>query len=251
MSKLKCLVVDIETAPMTAYIWNLKDQYVDMKQLKTDWHVMAWGAKWLGDPPEKLIYRDQRNARRLENDKPLLQELWKLMNEADIIITMNGQAFDCPKLNARFMFHGMKPPKPYRHLDVYRIVKKVAAFTSNSLAYLTDKMCVKHKKITHGLFPGLSLWTECMKGNRQAWEEMRHYNIQDVLSTEEFYMKIRAWAPESMPRPYEAEKVSTLCKTCGEKGRMQRRGVALKSKFKYQRWQCQTCGGWATGDRVR
>lgn len=251
MSKLRVLVLDIETAPMTAYIWALKDQYVDMKQIKTDWFILAWGAKWLGDSPSKLIYRDQRNAKRMENDGPMLRELWYLINKADVIITMNGQSFDGPKLNARFMLNGFKPPKPYRHLDVYRLVKRVAAFTSHSLDYLTHRFCVKYKKLSHGAFPGLSLWIQCLARNPKAWTEMKKYNIHDVLSTEEFYMKVRAWAPESMPGTFTAEKVSALCKVCGEAGRMTRQGHSIKGKMKYQQWQCQTCGKWATGDKVK
>lgn len=251
MSNLRVLVFDIETAPMTAYIWGLKDQYVGVKQLKTDWYVLAWGAKWLGDPESKVIYRDQRNARPIENDKAILTELWKLLNEADIVITQNGERFDAPKLNARFIFHGMKPPKPYKHLDTFKLVRRVAAFTSNGLDYLSQKLCTKYKKLHHSQFPGLSLWIECIAGNKKAWEEMKRYNIHDVLSTEEFYMKIRAWAPESMPTPFLADKVFTLCKTCGEKGHMQKRGWGINAKFKYQKWQCRTCGKWATGDRIK
>jgi DNA polymerase elongation subunit (family B) len=251
MSNLRVLVFDIETAPMTAYIWGLKDQYIDVKQLKTDWYVLAWGAKWLGDPPSKLIYRDQRNTIPLEDDHAIIKELWQLLNEADIVITQNGERFDAPKLNARFILHGMKPPKPYKHIDTYKLVRKVAAFTSNGLDYLTHKLCTKYKKLSHRKFPGLTIWKECLAGNKQAWNEMKLYNTHDVLSTEEFYMKIRAWAPESMPTPFVTDKVSALCKTCGEKGRMTKEGTSIKNKFRYQRWQCQMCGKWATGDRIK
>ena len=251
MTELRTLVLDIETAPMTAYIWGLKDQYVDVKQIKTDWYIIAWGAKWLGEPASAIIYRDQRRAKPTENDKAILAELWHLLDEADVVITQNGEKFDCPKLNARFMLHGMKPPKPYRHIDTYKLVKKVAAFTSNGLDYLTQKFCVKYKKLSHKKFPGLSLWTECIAGNKKAWEEMKLYNTHDVLSTEEFYLKVRAWAPESMATPFIGDKVDAQCRTCGENGKMQRRGMAVKNRFRYQRWQCMVCGKWATGERVK
>jgi DNA polymerase elongation subunit (family B) len=251
MSDLRVLVLDIELAPMTAYIWSLKDQYVGVKQLKTDWYVIAWGAKWLGEPASKVIYRDQQHAKKIEDDKSILKELWDLLNEADVVITQNGEKFDGPKLNARFILNDMRPPKPYKHLDTYKLVRKVAAFTSNGLEYLTHKLCTKYRKLSHQHFPGLSLWIECIAGNKKAWAEMREYNVHDVLSTEELYMKIRAWAPESMPTPYISDKSGASCKVCGDSGRMQRRGFAVKNKFKYQRWQCQECGGWATGDRIK
>ena len=250
MSELKVLVFDIETAPMTAYVWSLKEQYINVKQLKTDWYVIAVGAKWLNDPASKVMYWDMR-GKKAGDDKALLREVWKLLDEADVVITQNGEKFDSPKLNARFMLNGMRPPAPYRHIDTYRLVRRVAAFTSNGLDYLTQKFCTKYKKLSHRAFPGLSLWTECIAGNKKAWAAMKEYNIHDVLSTEEFYLKIRAWAPETMATPFISEKPGVLCKVCGEKGRMERRGFAVKNKFKYQRFQCQTCGHWMQGERVK
>lgn len=251
MAKLKVLVLDIETAPMTVYVWQLKDQYVDLKQLKTDWYIIAWGAKWLGDPPSKVIYRSQEHSRDPENDRAILKELWKLLDEADVILTQNGAKFDMPKINARLMFHGFKPPKPYKQCDIYKELKKVASFTSHSLEYITHRICTKYKKLTDRKFTGLSLWTGCMRGVKAAWVEMRRYNIHDVLSLEEKYLKLRQWLPESATTSYFVDRPSTQCKVCGEKGHMIRRGVAIKNKYKYQRWQCQTCGGWVTGDRIK
>lgn len=210
---------------------------------------MAWSAKWLGEHASAIKYYDQRNL-KVGNDLPILKPLWRLLNKADIVLTQNGKAFDAKKINARFMLHGMKPPRPYKHLDTYLIAKRAASFTSHSLEYLSERFCTKYKKLSHSKFPGLSLWRECLKGNKAAWDEMRRYNIHDVLATEEFYDKIKAWAPESAPKPFPRAKGSMTCETCGAKGRMQRRGTATKQKFKYQRWQCQTCGDWATGGRV-
>lgn len=249
--KLKVLVLDIETAPMTVYVWQLKDQYVDLKQLKTDWYIIAWGAKWLGDPPSKMIYRSQQNSRDPEDDRAILKELWHLINEADVILTQNGAKFDMPKINARFILHGFKPPKPYKQCDIYRELRKVASFTSHSLEYITHRVCKRYKKLTDRKFVGLSLWKACMNGVKAAWVEMRKYNIHDVLSLEEKYMNLRAWLPESANTSYFVEKAATQCKVCGEKGHMVKRGVAVKNKFRYQRYQCMTCGGWATGDRVK
>lgn len=250
MTTQKVLVVDIETSPLLVYVWNLKDQFVGLNQMVQDWHIMAWSAKWLGEPASSIMYYDQRNL-KVGNDLPILRPLWKLLNEADIVLTQNGKSFDSKKINARFMLLGMKPPRPYKHLDTYLIAKNAAAFTSHSLEYLSEQFCTKYKKLSHSKFPGLSLWRECLKGNRKAWNEMREYNIHDVLATEEFYEKIKAWAPESAPKPFRSDKISVLCGTCGELGRMIKRGMLVKIKAKYQRWQCQECGGWATGDKVR
>lgn len=250
MADQRVLVLDIETSPLLVYVWNLKDQYVGLNQMVQDWHIMAWSAKWLGEPASNIQYYDQRNL-KVGTDLPILKPLWRLLNRADIVLTQNGKAFDAKKINARFMLHGMKPPRPYKHLDTYLIAKKAASFTSHSLEYLSERFCTKYKKLSHGKFPGLSLWRECLQGNKKAWDEMKLYNIHDVLATEEFYEKIKAWAPESAPKPFPRSKGSMACETCGDGGRMIRRGIAVKTSFKYQRWQCQTCGKWATGDRIK
>ncbi len=200
MLNQKVLVLDIETAPLLVYVWNLKDQYVGLNQLAQDSHIMAWSAKWLGEPASKIQYYDQRNLKP-GNDLPILKPLWKLLDEADIVITQNGKAFDVKKINARFMLHGLEAPSMYKHLDTYLVARRVASFTSHSLEYLSDRFCIKYKKLSHGEFPGLSLWVECLKGNKKAWDAMKEYNIHDVLATEELYKKLEGWVPKTMPNP--------------------------------------------------
>ncbi len=250
MIQPKVLVLDIETAPMLAYVWGRKDQNIGLSQIHSDWYVLAWGAKWLNTPASALMYRDQRKARHIENDLGILKPLWKLLDEADVVITQNGKNFDAPKLNARFILNGMNPPSPYRHLDTYQLVRRVAQFTSNSLEYLTDKLCTKYKKLSHGKFPGMALWRECLKGNPKAWAEMKLYNTHDVLSTEELYNKVRAWAPATMPTPHAVADVSTGCRVCGHKGTMQPRGFNLTKTAKYRRYKCSHCKSWSQGEKV-
>jgi hypothetical protein len=245
MEKSRVLVLDIETAPMTAYIWGLKDQNISLNQIIQDWSVLAWAAKWLDN--DYVWYADVNGQRDLHSDRSILGKLWSLLDEADIVITQYGSGFDCPRLNARFIMHGMKPPSPYKHLDTYRIAKKVADFTSNKLEYLTEKLCTKYKKLSHGRFPGMSLWTECLKRNPKAWAEMKKYNIHDVLSTEELYMKLRAWAPANAPAVYNDNGV---CKTCG-KAQLQKRGIDRTKTFKWQRLKCNGCGTWQRGDKLK
>lgn len=243
-------IIDVETAPLVVYSWGIRDQVIGLNQIIKDWSVLAWSAKRLDDPASKIQYMDVRKEKDYSNDKAILIPLWKILDEAEIVITQNGQFFDAPKLNARFISHGMKPPSPYKHLDTYQLVKRVASFTSNKLEYLTDKLCTKYKKTSHAKFPGMALWKACMDGNKEAWEEMKKYNILDVLSTEELYQKLRAWAPERFPKPYQSDKETRLCGTCGE-GLLQKRGVHVTKASKKQRLQCQKCGAWHLGETVK
>lgn len=245
----KILIFDIETAPVLAYVWGLKDQNVAVNQIHQDWYVIAWAAKWYGDPASKTIYRDQRGAKNIEDDRSILRDLWKLLDAADIVITQNGKNFDTPKLNARFIEHGMQPPSPYKHLDTYQIVRNAAKFTSNKLEYLTEKLCTKYKKLKHEKFPGFALWAECLKGNTAAWNEMRRYNKHDVLATEELYTKIRAWAPQNAPRAYNIGHLTNQCGTCGHIGKMISRGYNYTRVSRFPRLRCKNCSTWTQGVR--
>lgn len=244
----RVLVLDIETSPLEVYVWQLKDQYIDVSQLKKDWHIMAWAAKWLNDPANSTVYYDLRHTKN-GDDKAILKPLWKLLNEADIVLTQNGKEFDSKKINARFMLHGMTPPKPYEHMDTYKVVKKLAAFTSNKLEYLTDKFCTKYKKLSHKKFPGLSLWIECLNGNKEAWDEMKKYNIHDVLSVEEFYNKIKAWAASVGPQIYTASASS--CGTCDYRGKMVEGKPRRAKKYSYRQHSCPNCGSWQIAERIK
>lgn len=189
----KILVFDIETAPILAHVWGLFDQNVGLNQIQSDWHVLSWSAKWLGDPPSKVMYQDQRNAKDVTNDKKILESIRDLLNEADLVVTQNGVKFDSKKLNARFLFHEIESPSSYRHRDTLRMAKKHFNFTSYKLEYMTDKFCKKYKKLKHKKFPGHELWKECLKGNKEAWNEMEKYNKHDVLATEELYNVLKQW----------------------------------------------------------
>ena len=242
MTPAKVLVFDIESAPITAYVWHRHDVDIALNQIKKEGSIIAWGAKWLNEPASSIMYRDQRRAKDIEDDKQLLIPLWKLLNEADIVVTHYGQNYDSPRLNARFILHGLPPPKPYKHLDTYRIAKRAAEFTSNKLEYLTAKLCVKYKKSGHMKFPGMALWTECLAGNLEAWNEMKRYNILDVLSTEELYHKLKAWTPASMPI-----LTYTGCRVCGTGTKMWRKGFEVRKSGRYHRYQCQVCRAWTMG----
>ncbi len=240
MNKPKVLVFDIETSPLIAYVWGRKDVNIALNQIKNEWSVIACAAKWLDAPASQTMYKDLRGSRNLANDLPVLRFIWKLLNEADIVITQNGQSFDSPKLNARFILHGMLPPKPYKHLDTYRIARRVAAFTSNKLEYLTDKLCTKYKKLAHSKFPGQSLWTECLAGNLAAWNEMKRYNIHDVLATEELYNKLHQWTPQTMP------SIQHPC----PKRYAASWGFRPSNGETYKRMFCKKCKEYFLGDKI-
>lgn len=186
----KVLILDIETAPMLSYVWGLFDQNIPLNMLVKDWFILSWTAKWLHEG--KVMYKDQRGkkGKSLENDKSLLVPLFKLMDEADIILGQNSNAFDIKKINSKFLEHGLGVPSPFKKIDTYVLAKRHFSLTSNKLEYMSKKFNVKYKKQDHEEFSGFKLWDECMKGNLKAWKCMEKYNNFDVLATEELFLKL-------------------------------------------------------------
>jgi hypothetical protein len=237
----KMLVLDIETSPLLANVWSLwNNNFIGLNQLKKDWHLMSFAAKWYGDDnPDNIIYMDQRHVKNVEDDRKQLKAIWKLLDEADILITQNGKKFDTKKINARFVLNGMKPPSSYRNIDTYLIAKRHFGFTSNKLEYMTDKLCKTYKKLSHGKFPGQKLWTECLKGNMEAWDEMEEYNKYDILSLEELYDILVPWDDSINFTIYFEDDVCS----CGSTD-IRKNGFYFTNANKYQKYVCHgtDCG---------
>lgn len=241
LNNLKILVWDIETAPITAYTWALYDQNIALNQIKSDWHLLAWAAKWYGDKPSETMYMDNSKAKNIQDDKELVKGLSKLLNKADIIITQNGEEFDVKKLNARAVINGLKPIKPCKSTDLLKEGRKVFKFTSHKLEYMADKINTKYKKLAHKEYPGFDLWKVILAGDKRAWPVMKKYCINDVLATEELYSKLQGWI-QTQNMACSIDDLVMRCK-CGS-DKLEKRGFAYTEAGKFQIYSCTTCGKW-------
>ncbi len=235
----KILVLDIETKPLKAYCWGLFDQNISLDMIIEDWSVLAWAAKWIGD--DKVFYQDLSENTDYTKDELIIRGIWELLNECDAVLTQNGKKFDIPKLNAKFIEYGLDMPSPYRHIDTYTIKRKLG-LTSKKLAYSTSKFNEKYKKLDHGKFPGMSLWLECLKGNKEAWAEMKEYNIHDVLALEELYTtKLRKLDNTINFGVFTGEGG---CPNCGSL-ELTDKGYSYTKTGAFQTFKCRRCGSYA------
>lgn len=191
LHKPKILTIDIESAPISAAVWGMWKNNVNVNQIQRDWFMLSFGAKWYGS--DEIIYLDQRDAKDIENDYPLLELLYKLLDEADFVVGHNVVRFDVKKINTRLILNGLPKPSPYRTIDTLDIAKRIFGFPTNKLEYLTEVLTPDTIKSKHLNFPGYELWAECLKGNRKAFEEMEEYNIQDIISTENLFTVLAPW----------------------------------------------------------
>ncbi len=239
----KILLFDIETAPTLGYVWGLWDQNVGLSQIYSDWYVLCWSAKWLGQKEmmTSALPDFPRYKRDREDDKDVMKAMWKLLDEADVVIGHNGDAFDIKKCNARFIQHGMKPPRPYKTVDTLKVAKKYFKFDSNKLEYLGTALKVGRKGVTGGF----DLWKGCMQGDKEAWKKMVQYNKDDVTLLEAVYMTMRPWMTNH-PNQNLYRETTHSCPNCGSHD-VQRRGHSYTRTSVVQRYQCKPCGAWSHG----
>lgn len=231
----KVLILDLETFPNIAYVWGKYQQNVIA--YKQEGCIASFTAKWLGE--SKIIFKGLPDYSGYKpysyDDSKIVKDLWKLLNEADIVIAHNGDAFDIPVCHARFIKYGLKPPTPFKTIDTKKIAKAVARFNSNKLDDLGETLGLGKKIKTDW-----SLWDGCIKGEAESWAKMKAYNIQDVILLEKVYLRFRPWATN---HPNITAFIGGSCPKCGSTN-VEYRGYAKTTTRSYRRFQCKDCGGW-------
>lgn len=226
--------MDLETAPIKAFVWRLWKQDVYIDQIISDWFLLTFSAKWLGSN-EVISGRLTGKEALEESDYRIVKDLWNLIDEADIVIAHNGNSFDIPKMKARFAINGLPPTSFYQQIDTKVIAAKEFGFTSNKLDFLAQTFGISKKIHTE-----FELWARCMKGEDKALEEMEIYNRHDVEILEEVYLKLRPYIKNHPNMGLYQDSNSDVCPTCG--------GTHLKEyKFyytsigKFQVYKCEDC----------
>lgn len=238
--KLKILVLDIETAPTLAWVWKRFKENIGQNQVVQEGYVLTWAAKWVGEDSvssDSLHLYPENLA--LEDDKPLIESIYKMLNEADIVVAHNGDRFDMPILNARMLYHGFKPPKPYRTIDTLKILKNRFRFPSNRLDSVCEYLGIGNKVSTGGF----SLWARCMNKEVEAFEKMVEYNIYDVILLEELYRKIAPWYPTHPNVANYIPSDKPRCTVCASSD-LRSDGTVSTNISTFEVHQCNSCGHW-------
>lgn len=187
----KVLVFDLETSPEVGYVWGRFKQFLAPVQVKQRSFLLTWSAKWLGE--DGVMADAISNHRKTEtsfgeqDDFEVVSSIWHLLDECDVAIAHNGNRFDFPYLNSRFVYHGLGMPSPFKQVDTCRIAKKHFRFASNSLKELGIYLGIETPKLD----TEFQLWIDCMEGKQEAWDYMIEYNVHDVKLLEEVYYRLR------------------------------------------------------------
>ena len=188
----KVLVFDIETSPLIVYTWSKWQQNIQDDDIIQDWSILCFSAKWLFNN-KTISFKMTDDELSEMDDSRLALELWKLLDEADIVIAHNGMKFDIKKCNSKFIENRLGLPSHYQVIDTLLHARKRFAMTSNKLDFLAKKLGLGGKMETPK-----GMWRDVLSGDVKAYNKMMKYCNQDVKVLEDVYVEMR---PYIQPHP--------------------------------------------------
>lgn len=232
MAKPRILHLDVETRPALAYVWRGYKENISPEQVKEADGMICWAAKWDGKRGMKFAaYWD---------DPEWLKKLYKLLLQADAVVTYNGDKFDFAKIKGMLVRHKLPPLPPILSIDLYKTTRKLGFFSAR-LAYICWVLGIGSKIKHHGF----KLWPEVLEGKTSSRRLMKRYNKQDVILLEEAYQILKRYIDK---HPHLGPKGT--CSTCGGT-HFQSRGTRQTKVYIIERLQCQDCGHWDSGKRTK
>jgi hypothetical protein len=174
----KILTWDIETSPAIVYSWGLFGQDHSVSQIIEPSRVLCFAAKWL-DKKSTEFYSEYHTSR-----EDMIEQAWRLLDEADMLVSYNGIGFDMKHMNREFLLAGLGPVSPFVDIDLLRINRANFKFLSNKLGYVTQAVGLPTKLETGGM----ELWKRVLDNDPAAWAKFKKYNVRDVAVTEKLYL---------------------------------------------------------------
>jgi len=241
---MKILLWDIETSLMIAAVFGRFKQDIQYDNILQDWYIHSIAWKWLG---QKRVYAvsglddKKRFKKDHTDDYHVVKTVADVINQADVIVGHNGDAFDIKKFKARCIALGLPPIKEPLFVDTLKAARQ-AKFTSNKLDDLGSILGIGNK-----IDNPRGLWLKALHGDEKAIKQMVKYNKQDVLLLEQLYLKLRPYM-KSHPNQNLFSAGRDVCSKCGSDD-IQYRGYLLTKTAKKRRYQCNSCGGYSASGK--
>lgn len=229
----KLLFIDIEWAPALVYTFDMWNSNASPEKVVDHGGMLCFCAHWQGSKEFMFfsVWEEGRDG--------MAKVAKELLEEADAVVTYNGDKYDLPKIMGEILLAGLTPPPPVTSIDVLKSVKKLG-YNMNRLAYIAPLLKIGGK-VKH---EGFSLWKDVLDGKEVAQKKMRRYCIQDVRLLARLYTKIK---PYIKNHPHMGTTFHE-CGACGS-NHVQSRGTRRTKHYLIQRLHCQSCGSWSEGSR--
>ena len=233
-AELNVCTIDIERRPAISSHWGLWKQNISTHNIIDPGGMICFSYKWY-DNPEPVNVSEWEQGTEL-----MLETLWAVLDDADILVHYNGERFDVPHMNTELALAGYTPPSPFKQIDLLKTARKQFNFLSNKLDYVADQLGVGRKTETGGF----DLWKRVMDGDAEAQKQMSNYNDDDVILTEKLYDRLRPWIPN---HPHMGTYLgnSWACSSCGFDLRSAEFDKTYRTQVQsYGSCACPECGHW-------
>lgn len=114
----------------------------------------------------------------ITDDRQLVADYKKALEEYDILVSWNGKLFDVPVLNGRLTFHGMEPLRIHMHVDLmYYASGQFNRIGRRSLQSVSEYFAVENRKTPLSV----RIWDRAMSGSEEDYALIAEHCDADVL----------------------------------------------------------------------
>lgn len=201
------LFYDIETIPNLVLTWQLgRDEWTGPEKIVEEAFVACIAWKKEGS---KLIYSLNHQDYTQEE---MIEKFLEVYNQADEVVTYNGDRFDQKWLRTLALEWGMYLDPFITSVDLYKFFKKNTWLNSYKFNYVLHKF-LKEKKIP----TGYDLWYDiAVHNSRAALNKMVKYCKHDVYLTEQAWSYVRPYLTQHQHAGVLAGLPKWSCPNCAK-----------------------------------
>lgn len=233
-TKRKRLFFDIEVSANIGLFWQSGYKLnIGPENIIKERAIICICYKWEDDKTVHSLHWDSK-----QDDKKLLQQFIKVINESDEAVGHNGDRFDLSWIRTRCLFHKIDMFPNYVTIDTLKIARQKFKFNSNKLNYIADFLGIGEKiKTDFGLWKNIML-----NKDPKAMADMIKYCQKDVVLLEKVYKELarHTVAKTHYGVIFGGDRGS--CQECGSDSLKIHSRKILASGIKKIGYQCTTCG---------
>jgi len=229
----KVLIFDVETKYVKARIWRTGKQIVRHGQIckGEKFDIICVAYKWAH---QKRVYCLDWGLHE-QNSGPMIKKFGKIIEQADLVLGQNSDAFDIKQINTQRLIHGQTPIAWPLSEDLMKQVKRNFYVTSSSLDYMAKLLTGEGKSRMEE-----ADWVDVVESkSKSALIKMKHYCKRDVIKTQAVWDKVRPYCKPKFDRRLLCGK--DTCATCGSKN-VAGHGQRVYLTKIVDRVRCNDCG---------
>jgi hypothetical protein len=235
----RILLIDLERRAGQAFAFDQKVRggFIPVSQFTRRPSTLCFAARWWHKRTEFHAVWDS------EDPHHLARESWRLVDEADVVVTYYGTGADIPWLMGDWKRAKLPEPSPYKHVDLYRTAKRFG-YVSNGLAEVCHQLELGGKQGKYSPWEAEA----CVAGDEKARRKMRKYNMGDVgpTSLEGAFDEYRPFI-KGLNLSLYGEDDRRACWSCNRDDTLVPDGHAMTIQTRYPAYRCAACGAVSRG----